>query len=516
VPVEADGSAMFRVPANTPISVQPLDEEGKAIQLMRSWFTAMPGEVLSCVGCHERQNTTPGSTPTLASKKAPAEITPWYGPVRGFSFVHEVQPVLDAHCVRCHDDGAEGYTAKMPDLAPAAPVVSKYGGRFTPAYRNLYRYVRSHTMESDIHQLYPYEFHADSTRLVQMLQKGHHGVALSAEAWDRLITWIDLNTPAHGTWTDIVGHDKVDHQADRRRQMMARYAGIEDRPEQASTRAVLLGPILGHAQAGAAQDAQPGPRLSAPKPAHAGTRRTLEIGSGVKLSLVRAGHDVWMGETEVTNEQFAQFDASHDSRLEHGEFLQFSIQERGYNVNEPTQPVVRVSWDRAMAFCEWLSQKTGLHFTLPTEDQWEVSCRAGTQTSLWFGDVTDDFGTYANLADAAFKKVDNFAPWSLPSGAIEELRPAVSAVNDGYRVSAPVACFKPNAWGLYDMHGNVAEWTRSASSQGTHRKIVRGGSWYDRPEHAHSTFRLSYHQWMGVYDVGFRVVCEDPKVVADN
>jgi hypothetical protein len=59
VPVEADGSAMFRVPANTPISVQPLDADGKAVQLMRSWFTAMPGEVLSCVGCHERQNSTP-------------------------------------------------------------------------------------------------------------------------------------------------------------------------------------------------------------------------------------------------------------------------------------------------------------------------------------------------------------------------------------------------------------------------------------------------------------------------
>jgi formylglycine-generating enzyme required for sulfatase activity len=175
-----------------------------------------------------------------------------------------------------------------------------------------------------------------------------------------------------------------------------------------------------------------------------------------------------------------------------------------------------VSWDRAMAFCARLSQETGLQFTLPTEDQWEVACRAGTQTPLWFGDVTDDFSAYANLADAAFKKVDNFAPWSLPSGAIEELRPAVSTVNDGYRVSAPVACFKPNAWGLYDMHGNVAEWTRSSSSQGADRKIVRGGSWYDRPEYAHSAFRLSYHQWMGVYDVGFRVICQDAKVIADN
>ena len=64
VPVEADGSALFRVPANTPISVQPLDAEGKALQLMRSWMTAMPGEIVSCVGCHETQNTAPPATAT--------------------------------------------------------------------------------------------------------------------------------------------------------------------------------------------------------------------------------------------------------------------------------------------------------------------------------------------------------------------------------------------------------------------------------------------------------------------
>ena len=59
VPVREDGSALFSVPANTPLTVQPLDDQGRAVQQMRSWFTAMPGEVLSCVGCHERQNSAP-------------------------------------------------------------------------------------------------------------------------------------------------------------------------------------------------------------------------------------------------------------------------------------------------------------------------------------------------------------------------------------------------------------------------------------------------------------------------
>ena len=516
VPVEADGSAMFRVPANTPIAVQPLDADGKAIQLMRSWFTAMPGEVLSCVGCHEQQNSTPKPASTLASRKAPADITPWYGPVRGFSFVREVQPVLDAHCVQCHDGSEEALAKHMPDFRPAPPVVSKYGGRFTPAYRHLYSFVRSHTMESDIHLLNPYEFHADSTRLVQMLQAGHHRVALNAQAWDRLITWIDLNTPAHGTWTEIVGQDKVNHQDDRRRQMMARYAGIHDRPEETLAPVVLRTPDPPSGGVAQASETPQRRMASEPIPADVGKRRTLDIGQGIKLHLVRTGLTTWMGETEVTNEQFAQFDPSHDSRLEHGEFLQFSVQERGYLVNGAKQPVVRVSWDRAMAFCDWLSRTTGLSFTLPTEDQWESACRAGTQTPMWFGDLTTDFAPYANLADAAFKKVDTFSPWALPSGAIEELRPAMSTVNDAHRVSAPVASFKPNPWGLYDMHGNAAEWTQSPSTQGAQRRVVRGGSWYDRPKTAHSAFKLSYHKWMGVYDVGFRVVCQDAAMVAEH
>ena len=76
VPVEEDGSAVFRIPANTPIAVQPLDGDGKALQLMRSWFTGMPGEVLSCVGCHESQSSTPTLQYSLASNRPPQEVEP--------------------------------------------------------------------------------------------------------------------------------------------------------------------------------------------------------------------------------------------------------------------------------------------------------------------------------------------------------------------------------------------------------------------------------------------------------
>ena len=122
VPVEADGSAMFQVPANTPVAVQPLDAEGKALQLMRSWFVGMPGENLSCVGLprdaelHRRACARPGRP-----QAAGASPTPWYGPKRGFSFMREVQPVLDKYCVGCHDGQARrARTWRMPRSSPPA------------------------------------------------------------------------------------------------------------------------------------------------------------------------------------------------------------------------------------------------------------------------------------------------------------------------------------------------------------------------------------------------------------
>jgi formylglycine-generating enzyme required for sulfatase activity len=96
----------------------------------------------------------------------------------------------------------------------------------------------------------------------------------------------------------------------------------------------------------------------------------------------------------------------------------------------------------------------------------------------------------------------------------------MDAVNDKYRVSAPVGSYMPNPWGLYDMHGNAAEWTRSAYRPYPWRgedgcnmavpgedRVVRGGSWYDRPVRARSAFRQHYPQWQRLFNVGFRVVC---------
>ena len=560
VPVETDGSAFFNVPANVPISFQPLDVEGKAIQIMRSWTTAMPGENVSCVGCHEPQNMVPPTKVTIASRKRPVEITPWLGKARGFSFVSEVQPVLDRYCVGCHDGEKKSkkglllpnFTHRPAEHPEGATGGYRSGTKFTPSYMAIRRYVRTPTIESDMHLNAPYEWHADTTKLFQMLNKGHSNVKLDDESLERLITWFDLGAPAHGTWKEVVGTAKVDNQSKRRRAMMELYAGISEDPEEVAD--MVKNEFI-----------MPRKRKSPPKldagasnwPFTAAAAKTMQkekktkidLGEGLSLALVHipAGEfvigndDGWpdevprarvtvekpflMGSFEISNEQYARFDPKHDSRLEHGDFLQFSIKERGDRLNHPEQPVTRVSWTQAKLFCEWLSDKTGRKFDLPSEAQWEWACRAGTDTEMWFGAGETDFGKMANLADATLKKMPTLG-WGLPSGALPDWRPCMDTANDGAKVSATidhcVATYAPNPWGLFNMHGNVAEWTRSAykpypyvdddgrnNSQGGQKRVVRGGSWYERPKCASSSYRVAYQDYQKVFNVGFRVVCEE-------
>ncbi len=225
-----------------------------------------------------------------------------------------------------------------------------------------------------------------------------------------------------------------------------------------------------------------------------------------------------MATLEVTNEQFQQFTPDHDSRVESKNTYQFGI--HGYPMNLPKQPVVRVTWAEAMAFCRWLSEKTGERFSLPTEAQWEYACRAGTDTAMNYGVVDADFSQFANMADA---KLSEFAsdPYTVDTPLAnppkyDDWIPKDARFNDGALLTVAPGAYQPNAWGLFDMHGNASEWTRtmarSAGSQddeqSTARRIVRGGSWRDRPERGTSSFRIDYAPFQRVYNVGFRVVCE--------
>jgi formylglycine-generating enzyme required for sulfatase activity len=541
VPVESDGSASFTVPANTPVAVQPLDEQGRAVQLMRSWYTAMPGEIGSCVGCHENQNAAPPSQPTLAMQRKPSAIAPWYGPPRGFSFVREVQPVLDQYCVGCHDGRRTPEGAVVSDLradgSHAEVALKKSKHRFTPSYVALHPYVRRPGPESDYALQIPMEYHASTSELVQMLEKGHYNVKLDAEAWDRLVTWIDLNVPDHGTWSEYREIAQDFHQ--RRLTMRTEYANRPEDPEVYPTdppeRPAFVQP-------------EPLPK-KAKRPKMAGwpldaavqaagldsPELTLDLDGGVKLQLVLvpAGEFVlgsadgppdespparvkiprpfWLGKFEVTNAQFALFQPEHDSA--YISFFNKDHSSRGEPVNRPAQPVIRVSWHQALGFCHWLSQETGRKFTLPTEAQWEYACRAGTDSPLSYGDCASDFGKLANLAD---QRLTNLCRRDSPKWI-----PCIGEVNDGATVTGDVGKYPPNAWGLCDMHGNAAEWTRTAyrpypfdprdgrddpAADGD--KSVRGGSFYDRPHRARSVFRQHYPAWQKASTVGFRVAME--------
>ena len=106
-----------------------------------------------------------------------------------------------------------------------------------------------------------------------------------------------------------------------------------------------------------------------------------------------------------------------------------------------------------MNFCRWLSEQTGHRFDLPTEAQWEWACRAGTDSPFWYGNIDTDFGQFANLADAALNR---FARGDSP-----RWQPKDARFDDQAMVTNHVGRYQPNAWGLCDMHGNVAEWTKT-------------------------------------------------------
>jgi formylglycine-generating enzyme required for sulfatase activity len=574
VPVCPDGSVYFRVPANTPLSVQPLDAEGKALQLMRSWFTAMPGETVQCAGCHEPQNTAPPLRRGMALESAPEQIRPWYGPPRGFSYRREVQPVLDRYCTGCHDGRTDRAGTKLCDLRGAANVgdyrsvlpwqLHAHAGRFSVGYAELHRFVRRPGAESDQHLLEPMEFHADTTELVQTLRKGHHGVQLDPEAWDRLITWIDLNCPFHGT-----RHEELmdpGPQRQRRRELARKYAGTDDDPEAVPPPGTglynsgrRLAPLLpGRPGDTAAKvlscrgwpfDASEARRRQA---AWGPAARTVELGHGQTLSmvlippgaflmgseagppderprsLVQIERPFWMAAGEITNRQYAMFDPGHDSGFESKNATQYGV--RGYPVNRPEQPVVRVSWHEARRFCAWLSRETGGQFRLPTEAEWEYACRAGTATPFWYGDFDRDFSGFANLADAKLAEFasdvwNNDLPLRNPT-RYDEWFPKDARFNDGALVSVAPARYRANPWGLADMHGNVAEWTGTVyrpypyqqgdgeDPRANGPRAVRGGSWFDRPARATSSFRLAYQPFQRVFNVGFRVICQADAVQA--
>jgi formylglycine-generating enzyme len=224
--------------------------------------------------------------------------------------------------------------------------------------------------------------------------------------------------------------------------------------------------------------------------------------------LIRISQPFYLGMYEVTRRQFSEFvkatryrtDAERDKPIPAARNETTGIRETpskftwnnaGF-VQSDDHPVVNVSWNDAVAFCDWLKKTERREYRLPTEAEWEYACRAGTTTLFQFGDRVEDLSTYANIADQSARV--KFANWA---HAID--------TDDGYPCTAPVGKLKPNAWGLYDMHGNVWEWCSDIYDKEFYKqaftydppgakagslRVCRGGSWAHSPKDCRSAVRL--------------------------
>ncbi len=192
----------------------------------------------------------------------------------------------------------------------------------------------------------------------------------------------------------------------------------------------------------------------------------------------------FMGKFEVTQEQYQQVMGNNPSHFK-----------------EDKRPVEEVSWNDAVEFCKKLSQKTGRTYRLPSEAEWEYACRAGTTTPFYFGETIT--GELAN-----YRAREIYA--SEPKGEYREQ-------------TTPVGQFPPNAFGLYDMHGNVWEWCQdtwhnnyngapkdgsaSIDNNDSSRRVLRGGSWLTYPARCRSANRSNFNPIFDISNIGLRVVC---------
>jgi len=185
------------------------------------------------------------------------------------------------------------------------------------------------------------------------------------------------------------------------------------------------------------------------------------------------------------------------------------------NFKGPNRPIEQVSWWDAVEFCARLSRQTGRTYRLPSEAEWEYACRAGTTTPFHFGEtVTTDLANYRGTDNESIGWKGNYGQG--PKGLYREATTDVGSLANA------------NAFGLYDMHGNVWEWCLDhwhdnyegepptdgspwvfpgEEKSGDRRRVLRGGSWDYGPRYCRSACRNGYIPDARFFNLGFRVVC---------
>ncbi len=238
---------------------------------------------------------------------------------------------------------------------------------------------------------------------------------------------------------------------------------------------------------------------------------------------VRITRPFYLGVHEVTRGQFRRFvdDSGYQTEAEkdgkggwgwNGDAKKFEQNPKytwlnpGFDQTDE-HPVVNVSWNDAVAFAEWLSRKEGVTYRLPTEAEWEYACRAGTTTKYCNGNDPEGLAAVANIADGTLKT--KYPNWS-----------SSIAAQDGFIYTAPVGRYNPNAWGLFDMQGNVWEWCSDGYAadyykrspvddpqgpDGASIRVHRGGGWSDGPRLARSASRIRFVPEDRNFGLGFRL-----------
>jgi formylglycine-generating enzyme required for sulfatase activity len=266
----------------------------------------------------------------------------------------------------------------------------------------------------------------------------------------------------------------------------------------------------------------------------------VQVGGQGRKHRVRITHPFYLGMTEVTVGQFRRVVASAGLKTEAerdgkgagwdkqaGQFRQdpkYTWRNPGF-AQADDHPVTNVSWNDAVAYCNALSALEGLPpyyrvdgrevtvlggdgYRLPTEAEWEYACRAGTTTRYQGGDDPETLASAGNVADATLKEKE------------KRLNLPTIAGRDGFVYTAPVGRLRANAFGLYDMHGNVWEWcwdgyradyykdspgADPSGPPGASDRVIRGGSWTCNPVHARSAARNGLAPDFRDFNQGFRV-----------
>jgi hypothetical protein len=224
--VYSDGSASFEAPARTPLYFQAIDANGHVVQTMRSWSTLQPGEIFSCIGCHEsRLKAPPVAARSIASQRQPQALSPFYDvPADGFSYPKIIQPIWDKRCVSCHNAS----TTNGIDLSENPRIT---GRRDRLAYvRSYYNLVNRNQItaehldfdgRNDVFTKYlnwlspqsiptllpPYIAGSSKSPVFEMIENHIPPVEITQEELDKIAAWIDLLVPHDGEYTESMSDD---------------------------------------------------------------------------------------------------------------------------------------------------------------------------------------------------------------------------------------------------------------------------------------------------------------------